>query len=213
MKEFLVEFVGTFVFVLTFGLTLVPPGVGPFAPLAIGLMLAALVYAGGPVSGGHFNPAVTLGTWLRGRIAGRLLLPFVLVQIGGGALAAVLVNYLRAGGFAASAVPVVHDLIKVGVIELLFTFTLVYVFLAATASPRNGGNSWSGLAPGAAVIGGMYAGLPLSGGAYNPAVAIGMSLMGLGNWDLLWMYVLAELAGATLAAIMFKTTHSDAFQT
>lgn len=213
MKALLVEFVGTFVLVLTFGLTLVPPGVGPFAPLAIGLMLAALLYAGGPVSGGHFNPAVTLGAWLRGKCAGRVLLPYALVQIAGGAVAAVLVNYLRSGGVAASSMPVVHDLVKVGVVELLFTFTLVYVFLAATTSSPSAGNPWSGLATGAAVLGGMYAGLPLSGGAYNPAVSIGMSLMGLGSWDLLWMYVLAELAGGALAAMMAKTTQSAVFQT
>lgn len=212
MKASLVEFIGTCVLVLTFGLTLVPPGVGPFAPLAIGLMLAALLHAGGPVSGGHFNPAVTLGAWLRGRCAGKTVLPYVLAQLAGGALAGILVNYLRVGGITASATPVVHDLVKAGVIELIFTATLVYVFLDATSPTRGAGAFASSLAVGAAVTGGMYAGLPLSGGAFNPAVALGMSLMGLGNWDLLWMYLLAELAGGSLAAIMFKTTHSGDFQ-
>jgi aquaporin Z len=212
MKTFLVEFVGTMIFVLTFGLTLVPPGVGPFAPLAIGLMLAAMIYAGGPVSGGHFNPAVTLAVWLRGKCAGKVVLPYVLAQLVAGALAGILVNYLRSGTSAASAVPTVHDLLKLGVVEFIFTFALVYVFLAVATSSKNVGNSYSGLAVGAAVLGGMYAGLPLSGGAYNPAVTVGTSLMGLGSWDLLWIYLLAQLAAGACAAMMYKTTHSEEFQ-
>lgn len=213
MKASLVEFVGTFVLVVVFGLTLVPPGVGPFAPLAIGLMLAAMVTAGGPVSGGHLNPAVTLGVWLGGRCAGKVVLPYIVAQLVGAALAGILVNYFRAGGVAATTTPVVHDLVKVGVVELLFTFTLVYVFLAVTLPSRGLGGAFSGLAVGAAVLGGMYAGLPLSGGAFNPAVAVGMSLMGLGSLNLLWMYLLAELAGGALAAIVFKTTYSGLFET
>ncbi len=212
MKATLVEFIGAFVLVVVFGLTLVPPGVGPFAPLAIGLILAAMVYAGGPVSGGHFNPALTLGAWLRGRCAGRMVLPYVGAQVVGAALAGILVNYLRAGGVAATTTPVVHDLVKAGVVELIFTFTLVYVYLAVTLSSRGVDRGFSGLAVGAAVLGGMYAGLPLSGGAFNPAVAVGMSLMGLGSLSLLWMYVLAELAGGALAAIVFKATYSGVFE-
>lgn len=213
MKASIVEFVGTFVLVVVFGLTLVPPGVGAFAPLAIGLMLAAMVTAGGPVSGGHFNPAVTLGVWLRGRCAGRVVLPYVVAQLVGASLAGILVNYFRAGGVAPTTTPVVHDLVKLGVVELLFTFTLVYVFLAVSLPSRGPGGAFSGLAVGAAVLGGMYAGLPLSGGAFNPAVAVGMSLMGLGSLNLLWMYLLAELAGGALAAIVFKTTYSGLFET
>ncbi len=212
MKATLVEFVGTFVLVVVFGLTLVPPGVGPFAPLAIGLTLAAMMYAGGPVSGGHFNPAVTLGAWLRGRCGGRVVLLYVVGQLVGAALGGILVNYFRAGGVAATTTPVVHDLAKVGVVELLFTFTLVYVFLAVTLPARGVDSAFSGLAVGGAVLGGMYAGLPLSGGAFNPAIAVGMSLMGLGSLNLLWMYLLAELAGGALAAIVFRTTFSGLFE-
>jgi aquaporin Z len=212
MKTILIEFVGTLIFVLTFGLTLVPPSVGPFAPLAIGLMLAAMVYVGGPVSGGHYNPAVTLAVWLRGKCAGRVVVPYVLAQLVAGALAGILVNYLRTGGIAASTVPVVHDVLKLGVVEFVFTFALAYVFLTVATSSKSAGNSYSGFAVGATMLAGMYAGLPLSGGAYNPAVAVGASLMGLGSWDLLWIYIIAQLAAGSVAAIMYKTMNSEEFQ-
>jgi aquaporin Z len=212
MKAFLVEFAGTFLFVLTFGLTVVPPSVGPFAPLAIGLMLAAMVYAGGPVSGGHYNPAVTLAVWLRGRCAGRVVLPYVLAQLVAGALAGVLVNELRTGGIAASAVPTVHDHLKLAVVEFVFTFALAYVFLAVATSLKSSGNSSSGLAVGVTVIAGMYAGLPLSGGMFNPAVSVGSSLMGLGSWELLWLYVVAQLAAGSVAAIAHRATSPEELQ-
>lgn len=209
MKAFCVEFVGTFVFVLTFGLAVVPPSVGPFAPLAIGLMLAAMMYAAGPTSGGHFNPAVTLSAWLRGRCRARTAVLYAVVQLVAGALAGILVNYLRSGGIIPSAVPPVHDALKAGVVEFIFTFALAYVFLAVAASPKTAGNSYFGFAVGATMIGGIYAGLPLSGGTYNPAVALGTSLMGVGNWNLLWIYLFAQLAGGALASLIEKFTASD----
>ncbi len=209
MKALWMEFVGTFVFVLTFGLAVVPPSVGPFAPLAIGLMLAALMYAAGPISGGHFNPAVSLSVWLRGRCAARTAILYAVVQFVAGALAGILVNYLRSGGIIPSAIPAVHDALKVGAVEFIFTFTLAYVFLAVAASGKGAGNSYFGFAVGATMIGGIYAGLPLSGGTYNPAVALGTSLMGVGNWNLLWIYLIAQFAGGALASLLEKFTTPD----
>ncbi len=205
MKVLLVEFAGTFLFILTFGLAVVPPSVGPFAPLAIGMMLAALVYAAGPVSGGHFNPAVSLAAWLRGKCPGKTALLYAAVQLIAGALAAILVSTLRSG--SPPVVPAVHDAVKLGVVEFLFTFALAYVFLAT--SPKGVGNSYFGLAVGATMMAGMYAGLPLSGGTFNPAIALGTSIMGLASWDLLWIYLIAQLAGAALAAIVEKAASSE----
>jgi aquaporin Z len=67
MKKYLVEFIGTFFLVFTIGMTVIAPGAGDMAPLAIGSVLAVMIFAGGHISGGHFNPAVTLGVWLRGK--------------------------------------------------------------------------------------------------------------------------------------------------
>jgi aquaporin Z len=209
MKALLVEFVGTFVLILTFGLTVVPPGVGPFAPIAIGMVLAAMTSAARPVSGGHFNPSISLAVWLQRKMPGRVILCSVVVQLVAGAAAGILVNYFRTGGVAPSTVPAVHDLVKVGVIEFVFTFALVYVFLVSSRWSGDTGNAMSGFAVGVTMLAGVYAGLPLSGGSYNPAISVGTSLMGLGNWSLIWMYFIAQLAGGAVAAVMNGFANPD----
>jgi aquaporin Z len=67
LNKYIVELIGTFFLVLTIGCTVIGNGAGPFAPLAIGAALMVMVFAGGHISGGHYNPAVTLGIWIRGR--------------------------------------------------------------------------------------------------------------------------------------------------
>lgn len=74
MKKYIVEFIGTFFLVLTIGFTVLEPGAGAMAPLAIGSALMVMIYAGGHISGAHYNPAVTLAVWMRGRCAGRMCL-------------------------------------------------------------------------------------------------------------------------------------------
>src|SRR5208282_87741 len=95
MKKYLVEFIGTFFLVLTVGMTVIDPGAGNFAPLAIGSALMIMVYAGGHVSGGHYNPAVTIAVWLRGRCPSADVVPYLGSQIVGGVVAAFLVLYLK----------------------------------------------------------------------------------------------------------------------
>jgi aquaporin Z len=209
MKALLVEFIGTFVLLLTFGLTVVPPGVGPFAPLAIGMVLAAMITAARPVSGGHFNPSITLAVWLRRKMPGQIALLYVLAQLVAGAAAGILVNYFRTGGLAPSTVPAVHDLVKLGAIELIFTFAMAYVFLASSGWSGDAGNAMSGFTVGVTMLAGVYAGLPLSGGTYNPAISVGTSLMGLADWSLIWVYFIAQLAGGALAAVTNRFLHRE----
>src|SRR6267142_6468541 len=96
MKKYLVEFIGTFFLVLTIGMTVIDPVVAVgFAPLAIGSALMIMVYAGGHVSGGHYNPAVTFAVWLRGRCATADVLPYVVSQILGSLAASFVVLYLK----------------------------------------------------------------------------------------------------------------------
>src|SRR5476651_2522695 len=97
MKKYLVEFIGTFFLVLTIGMSVIDPGIGSFAPLAIGSALMIMVYAGGHVSGGHYNPAVTLAVWLRGRCPTADVLPYWISQIIGAFAAASLTLYLKGG--------------------------------------------------------------------------------------------------------------------
>jgi aquaporin Z len=213
MKALLMEFVGTSFLILTFGLTVVPPGVGPFAPIAIGMVLAAMISVARPVSGGHFNPSITLAVWLRQQMPGRVALFYVVVQLVAGAVAGILVNYFRTDGVAPSTTPAVHDLVKLGLVEFIFTFALVYVFMTSARWSGDAGNCASGFAVGVTMLAGIYAGLPLSGGAYNPAISVGTSVVGLGNWSLIWLYFIAQLAGGAVAALMNRFANPDELRT
>ena len=206
MRNAAVELLGTFFLVLVIGLTVIAPGAGAMAPLAIGAVLMAMVYAGGPISGGHYNPAVTLAVWLRGRCGTKDVAPYMGAQILGAILAAMLVGVCKPAG-AASPLP--SDVLPALVVELLFTFALAFVVLNVATSTRSAGNSYFGLAIGFTVAAAAYAGGPISGGAFNPAVAIGLTLMGLSPAGRLWIFLVANFAGGTLAALAFRLTNPD----
>src|ERR1700677_2442260 len=95
MKKYLVELIGMFLFVLVVGMVVIDPGAGSLAPIAIGSTLMILVYAGGHISGGHYNPAVTLAVWLRGRCSAADVIPYWGSQIIGSVVASILVLALK----------------------------------------------------------------------------------------------------------------------
>ena len=103
MKKYLVEFIGTFFLVLTVGMCVIDPSAGNLAPLAIGSALMIMVYAGGHVSGGHYNPAVTLAVWLRGRCPTKDVLPYWVAQILGALAASAVVLFLKGDTMATPA--------------------------------------------------------------------------------------------------------------
>ncbi len=202
MSKYLTEFIGTFFLVLTVGCSVVIGGSGVIAPLAIGSALMVMIYAGGHVSGGHFNPAVTLGVWLRGRCPAKDVVPYWLAQLIGATVAAIAVNYLK------GEIAVKPMVLKTGpalLAEFLFTFALVYVVLNSATAKANAGNSFYGLAIGFTVMVGAFSVGSISGAAFNPAVAVGVSIMGLSVWANLWIYLVANLAGGLAAAFAFKT--------
>jgi aquaporin Z len=200
MKKYLVEFIGTFFLVFTIGMTAIntPPGVIP--PVAIGAALMVMIFAGGHVSGAHYNPAVTLAVWLRGKLTSADVVPYWVAQFAGAAAAAGCVLFLK--GFP----PLVAGIIPVGA-SLLFTFALAYVVLNVATAKETNGNSFYGLAIGATVMTGAFAVGPVSGGAFNPAVAVGISIMGSSALANLWVYFLANFLGGAAAAFVFKLTH------
>jgi len=207
MKNTAVEFIGTLFFVLVVGLTVVPPNVGPFAPLAVGAALAALVYAGGR----FYNPAATLALWIRGKYTLKDAILILVVQIAAGIVAALVVNYIRSGAFGPATTPIVRDSIKVLVTETLFTFLLVYVILEVATSSKSAGNSYYGIAIGLTVTAICYAGAPVSGADFNPAVAGGAAFMGLISAADVWLYIGANLIGGALAAVMYRVVNPDDF--
>jgi aquaporin Z len=201
MKKYLVEFIGTFFLVLTVGMTVIDPGAGALAPLAIGSALMIMVYAGGHVSGGHYNPAVTLAVWLRGRCPTADVLPYIIAQIAAGVAAAFTVLYLKGSPTVTSGdIKVAPSLLA----EVLGTFALAYVILNVATAKATAGNSNYGLAIGFTVVVMAFALGGVSGGAFNPAVATGITVMGLAKAANIWIYLVANFAGGALAALAFK---------
>ncbi|HEX8490669.1 MAG TPA: aquaporin [Chthoniobacterales bacterium] len=207
MKKYVAEFIGTFFLVLTIGLTVIGAGPSVIAPLAIGAALMVMVYAGGHISGGHYNPAVTLGVLIRGKVKATDAVPYILAQLAGAAIATMAVRVFRAG---ADVTPMALQVGPALLAEFLFTFALVYVVLNAATAEGTSGNSFYGLAIGMTVMTGAFAVGSVSGGAFNPAVALGISMLGLSSWANLWIYVLANFGAAIVAAIVFNLINPPA---
>jgi len=207
MAKYLTEFISTFFLVLTIGLTVIEPGAGPLAPLAIGSVLMVMIYAGGHVSGAHYNPAVTLAVWLRGQHPTRDVLPYMGVQVLVAIVAGLLVVVFKPASVVAAAQ---LDIVAAFLAELVFTFALAYVVLNVATAEETSGNSYFGLAIGFTVLAGAYAVGAISGGAFNPAVAVSVSLMGLSSWVNIWIFLVAELLGGALAAYAFRAIHPPA---
>jgi len=200
MKKYLVEFIGTFFLVLTIGCAVVPGATGVIAPLAIGFMLTVMVYAGGHVSGAHYNPAVTLAVWLRGRCDTKDVGPYMAAQAAAALTAAIVVGYLVGSGSPMSISNVPAALIA----EFLFTFALATVVLNVATAKATSGNSFYGLAIGFTVASAAFAVGGISGGAFNPAVALGLAMMKLVNFQDIWIHLVADFAGGAAAASVFK---------
>src|ERR1700751_257317 len=205
MNKYLAEFIGTFFLVLTIGCTVIGHGAGPLAPLAIGSALMVMVFAGGHISGGHFNPAGTLGVWLRGKSETKDVVPYMIFQVIGAVLAAFAVKFLKAGDVIT---PLQTATMPSLLAEFLFTFALVYVVLNVATAKGTSGNSFYGLAIGFTVLVGAFSVGNISGGAFNPAVATAISVLGLSSWQNIWIYLVADFAGAAVAAGGFKVLNS-----
>lgn len=201
MNKYIAEFIGTFFLVLTIGCTGIGPGPGVIAPLAIGAALMVMIFAGGHISGAHYNPAVTLGVLIRGRLNATDVVPYIVAQLAAAAAAALTVKFLRAGVVITPIAPKIGPALLA---EFLFTFALVYVVLNAATAEGTSGNSFYGLAIGMTVMTGAFAVGDISGGAFNPAVAVGISLLGISSWGNIWIYMLANFAAAVVAAFVFN---------
>jgi aquaporin Z len=207
MRRYITEFIGTFFLVLTVGTTVLTKT--PLAPVAIGAILMVMVYAGGHVSGAHYNPAVTLAVLLRGRLNLGDAVPYWIAQLAGGVLAALTASYIVNPGSVPALSPSGRGLGVALLAEALFTFALAYVVLNAATSRDHPGNSFYGLAIGFTVAAGAFAVGGISGGAFNPAVAVGAASMGLFAWSKIWIWLLADLAGGALAGVAFLALNPE----
>jgi aquaporin Z len=138
---------------------------------------------------------------LRGKTSPRDAIYYIIAQAAGGVVAAIVVAFMK-GNPALS--PAGLDVVPALLAEFLFTFALCYVVLNVATSDATSGNSYFGFAIGFTVLIGAYAVGPISGGAFNPAVALGTTVMGLARLTDIWIYLLAEVLGGALAASAFR---------
>jgi aquaporin Z len=202
-RKLVVEFIGTFFLMFTIGTAVATAGT--LAPLAIGSVLMVMVFAGGHVSGGHYNPAVSTAVLARGKLTLSEYVSYIVAQVIGaiaaGALVTVLFPSLAAGAVASSG--------KMLLVEFLFTFALCYVVLNVATARGTENNSFYGLAIGFTVAAGAFAVGHISGGVFNPAVAFGGSVLGILSWSHIWVYLVAEFVGGGVAAGVFLLTQPD----
>lgn len=200
MKKLLMEFAGTFFLVLTIAMTA--------NPIAIAAILMAWVYIGGFVSGGHYNPMVSFAVALRGNLSWHDAPRYMLAQIAGGFVAFALTTFLT-GNVMVPAPAAKYTLMQAGLVEVLLAFVLALVVLTVATSEKFRTSHVFGFAIGFTVPALAALGTPISGGLFNPAIAIGAPLWGMIKgmpivWPHVGMYVIGAFLGGFLAAHAFR---------
>jgi aquaporin Z len=201
-RKYAAELIGTFVLVFTVGATVF--ATGTLDPLAVGAVIMVMVYGTGHISGGHINPAVTLGVLVRGRIGLGDAVGYWVAQLVGGVLAALLARWVFAPADVTAKALSGHVAGAAFVAELLFTFALCFVMLNVATSRDHPGNSFYGLAIGFTVLAGAVAVGSISGGVFNPAVFLGGAIMGAFAWSTTWIYLVAQVLAGVLAGLAFR---------
>ena len=202
VRNAVAEFVGTFIF--AFAVIGAVNSGSPLIPLAIGFVLMVMVYAAGHISGAHQNPAVSIGVWLRGGIDLAGAIAYIVVQL----IAAALAGALSFAVWPVAAAATEIDPGPAFLVEALWTFVLVYVVLNVATSKDHPNNSFYGLAIGATVFVGAVAVGGVSGGGFNPAIALGLSVTGWFGWGSYWLYLVAPIVGAVVAAVVFRVLNT-----
>lgn len=214
LEAYVSEFVGTFFLVLTVGFNVLQNTA--LAPVSIGSILMSMIFATGKVSGGHFNPAVTVGVYARGKIDSNSACGYVVAQLMGGLVAGL--TYLSMLGATFSLGPGVgYGLAAVCIVETLFTAALVLVVLSVATTVQDDGNWYYGLAIGFTVMSAAFAIGPISGCSLNPAVSFGVMFSnffhtGYLKVSLLLVYTFAPLFGAMLAIIFFQIIREQEYK-
>ena len=220
LKKTTAEFIGTFWLVLggcgsaVLAAAFPQVGIGLLGvALAFGLTVLTIVYALGHISGAHLNPAVSVGLWIGGRFSFKELFPYIIAQILGGILAASVLyviatgNGSSIGNFAANGYaehsPGGYSLLAALVSEVVMTFMFLIIILGATDERAPKG--FAGLAIGLSLTLIHLISIPVTNTSVNPARSISQAIF-VGGWALsqLWLFILAPIAGAILAGIVYK---------
>lgn len=199
MRNFILEFIGTFFLVLVIGLT--------GSPVAAGLIYGAMIYLNTGLHAGHYNPAVSLSVLIIGKINFREFILITAAQIAGAFFAALVIFIFRDVAYYPSPGINIH-FVKTVLCELLFTFILCMVFLKIVFDKKFTGNKVYGIIIGMALIAIMYAGGPVSGGVFNPATGIGTALFDIfitgEGIKYILIYLIGPFAGSALAGFLFN---------
>jgi aquaporin Z len=213
-KKYLAEIVGTFILVFAIAsAATVYHNSGQLGVIGIGLVhalvLTAIVYAIGYISGAHVNPAVTIGFLVARRLGGREAALYIGSQILGAVIGAGVVYAAFGSSMAAASVtlPADNNVIRAFVLEIVMTFTLVYVVSAATTSENKIG-PLAGTAVGFTLGFNVLFGGSISGGSLNPARSFGPALV-TGNFGFHWIYWVAPIIGGLIAAGLYKGLHKE----
>ena len=199
MNKLLVEFIGTFFLVQAVGHAVLAQH--PLAGIVIGLTLMVMVYAGGHISGAHYNPAVTLAVWLRGKLPKSDVLPYIAAQTAGAVVSALIVTKFRGVGSEA----VLSDPLRVAGAEFLGTFALAWVVLNVATAKGTSGNCYFGAAIGMAVAAGIFLFGGISGAVFNPAVAVAAGILNLLPLKTVVLYtVVCSVAGLAAAKLFLR---------
>ena len=212
------ELIGTYFLTLVIATAAVGGMAGSLAPLAIGGILTAMIYMAGPHCGAHFNPAVTVGIWIRGASPAREVVPYIVAQVLGALFAvltqlillegAPLINQAMAMAALGQEGGEIADWLQVGTAEFIFTFALVFVILHVATAPEQAGNQYFGAAVGLTVMAGAFAVGPVSSAVFNPAVLVGIWSLGAVSALTGFVILLATFAGGLLAALTFRAIHN-----
>jgi aquaporin Z len=206
-RKYAVEAIGTFFLVFTVAVSVLSHSA--YTPLAAGAALTVMVYAGGHISGGHYNPAVTLAALCRRRIGTADAVAYWIVQFAAGVIAGALARAVVNPATVTALHPTGHTLAATAVLEFLFTFALAYVVLNVATSKDQTGNSFFGLAIGFTVLAGAFAAGGISGGSFNPAVSLGAATGGVFAWSTLWVYIVVEAVAGVAAGLAFLALNPD----
>lgn len=205
MRAYITEALGAFFLVLAFGFT--------GDPLAIGLTLMALIYIGFPITGSHYNPAVSLAFFLKQKLSLPQFLGYVLSQLLGGILAAIVIFFLSSSAFYVEP-PTDTNLYQQAFAEVFFTGIFVLIMMVFTLSRSQGKRNLIGLAAGLTFAGMLMITIPVSGGVLNPVISLGTAFMdfinGGNSYVHALLYTLAPLCGGALAALGFTFFNSPA---
>lgn len=206
--RYIIEFIGTYFLMLAICMSVLG-GLGMFAPIAIGVTLIGMIYMGGHISSAHYNPAVTLAFLLCKRMYKSDILGYLVAQISSAFLATLTASFLlnnHNSPVDISMLDLSSNILPALLAEFLGTFILCLVILNVAIAKGTAGNNFYGIAIGFTVMGLAYAFGGISGGAFNPAVAIGMAMAEIVRWSDIWIFLVANFAGGAVAALVFQLT-------